>query len=90
MLGVWSGKSDGGSLSELVGENLFENKQRGLWTPKQPRVDVGQSYFGLKDTIYILSATLGEKRLEDEADSWGAGRVLILASSIIGICCNYH
>ena len=41
-------------------------------------MDVGQSYFCLKDTVHILSATLGEKRLEDEADNGSAERGLIL------------
>ena len=39
----------------------------------------GAELFCLKDAICILSAALGEKRLEDEADSWSAERSLILA-----------
>ena len=41
-------------------------------------MDVEQSYFCLKDTVYIPSATLGGKRLEDEANSRSAERGLIL------------
>ena len=38
----------------------------------------GAELFCLKYSVYILSAALGGKRLEDEADSWGAERSLVL------------